>query len=229
MSLFEGPHGGDESVEVDDPKALLKELKEAENTDGCDNSMLIETSQVRKALRESTSTNQRTQEKITEKGFIRRIELLLQKPLTPHLKFGLGILAVITDTNPGKLIEAELDELDGPQAIISVLCHYVTEHHEELLSQFQGKDTQYTLLKADHSQFTKHKTHQHADPELLSIMYITQLAHIAFHITYYDYLPVETLSMSTWDGPKSAIIMTLQGSVITVSHAGEESDLLAVM
>jgi len=220
MSLFGSPQDGNESVEVDDPNALFKKFEEA-HADSCNESILIDTSQVRKALRESASMSQKPKEKITEKEFLSRIEVLLHRSHNPHLKFGLGILAGITESNPGKL--RELDHLDGSQTIISVLCNYVTEHLEELLSQIQSNDS---LLRTDLSHFVSTEKHQHADPELLTIMYITQLAHIAFHIAYYNYQPVETVDITPWTGYKSAMIMTQFGSVIMVSQAGEEANLL---
>lgn len=162
---------------------------------------------------------------MTPEEFEQRTHELLAKDSEPSaLRFGLGVLAGIQVRYPDKLVgQQALDQLDGPKAIISVLHGYVSEHFDELHKHINPSENEETTWKIAFNGFFSHNKHQlsHGTPEEhaahqreLKIAYMTQLAHIAFHIIYYDYKPVDHTQITPTSG-MSAISMSQFGSIIT--------------
>jgi len=155
---------------------------------------------------------------------LRTHEFLAKDPNPSPLRFGLSVLAGIQVRYPEKLVgQHALDQLDGPKAIISVLHGYVSEHFNELHEHINPAEDEETIWKKAFLGFFSHHKHQlsHGTPEEhqahqreLKIAYMTQLAHIAFHIIYYGYEPIPHTQVTPSSGT-SAISMSQYGSIIT--------------
>ena len=163
---------------------------------------------------------------MSEEAFVTRTKELLEGQTNPHLLFGLRILAALTDEYPGKLVGPKsLNQQDGPQSVISLLHSYCQEHLEELIPYIDASQKPHEVWRESFQRFVTHDKHQLPEGEReahqahqreLQLAYMTQLAHIAFHIVYHGYTPVNHTQVTPLS-QSSAISMSNYGSIITGS------------
>ncbi len=152
---------------------------------------------------------------IDAETFQQRLEELLEGTHNPSLKAGLTILRGILIAHPDQLFENEIDKHDGAQTIFAILHSWVEGNMEEIFPKIQSECPE---IRPNMDNFTmKHLIN--ASPEVLMILYLSQLTHIAYHIIRYNYQPVEE-ELILQGQKMSTLAMSLHSSLFAISPDG---------
>jgi len=222
MNNFSPDDGSDDLRRTHDPDVPL--------TDGVDNTLAGYRQEVRDQAQDCSGGDPKKPDRITPSTFFKRLQLLLQEPLEPHLKAGVGLLASIVESHPDLI--RKINEKDGPQVLVQAFVNYLNEHYtkvcQELLTAEGPLKSDIELFVKDYVDKKKMGTRQE-----MTTLYLAQLTHMAFHILYYNYKPVMSVSIPDNYRPvrnasapnstaKSCILLTRFGSIITGSQFAED-------
>jgi len=158
-------------------------------------------------------------DRITPSTFFKRLQLMLQEPLEAHLQVGVGLLASIVESHPDLI--RKINEKDGPQVLVQAFVNYLNENFDHVCQELLSTNNK---LKDDIDNFVHLYTVEieMGSPQEMTTLYLAQLIHFAFHMLYYDYRPVNNVSLPEGTAEKSCILLTRSASIITGSQISKD-------